>query len=643
MALNSGYEPINPGTDLEDMGDDKAYRNAELAKCLTAYNTESRQGRLNRDIVWRKNKDVYWQRYDFSKKLPHQFKLVMPEGPLFVERFAAAMKEALLRSQDFFTVEIPDSLKSREPWSKGFDQFVKKVILYWLDRCGDWIPDASRGFPAVFEDIAKNGAMAMMAATVTWEEVEKEVVTYEGIPSVIPSGDGYRLGPPRGLGRVRKKVGMVAVKPVDPTLVWYDPTGRGLYRRIRRTVDYWQLLEMAEARDEEGNFIWDRAEIERLRGSNDPQQEQDRMRITNETAIPTASVRRETILDEYLGTIIDYDGKAIAKNALTIMANESVIIRGPEINPYLHGRDWLVATPLIRVPGFPYGKSYMETWTDIIGTFTEFTNALLDIAYRSGIKAHAGDIAQCENPDDLMNGLVSGLFIPLVEGADPQRFVQEIELGNFSPELIGLWSLLKNEAQEGAVLNDLLMGQVIPGRRTAQEVSQTWEASAAFIRAIAQTVENNFLTPLIELIWFVALQHMDFMDNADLRSSMPEDLQWVFELPDDQRQEMFSGSLSIKVKGISAVLERELTRQAMMAATGIIFQSRDITQMAMQQFDVLNFITEVFRQFNVDSSKFFIPPSDQQLQTQARMDAVNNPQPTTPIAGGPSGQPGVPA
>ena len=35
---------------------------------------------------------------------------------------------------------------------------------------------------------------------------------------------------------------------------------------------------------------------------------------------------------------------------LCIVANENFLIRGPETNPFMHDRDWIVFSPAISVP-----------------------------------------------------------------------------------------------------------------------------------------------------------------------------------------------------------------------------------------------------------------------------------------------------
>ncbi|MDE2020956.1 MAG: hypothetical protein KGJ13_11520, partial [Patescibacteria group bacterium] len=69
---------------------------SEIVQILEGYRTEAEYARLagpnSRDLTWLMNLDLYWNRYDFSKKAPWQARELMPELPQYVDRFAAAMR-----------------------------------------------------------------------------------------------------------------------------------------------------------------------------------------------------------------------------------------------------------------------------------------------------------------------------------------------------------------------------------------------------------------------------------------------------------------------------------------------------------------------------------------------------------------------
>ena len=100
--------PIARGQKSDDPTSDE-----HIVSVLEGYRKEAeaqRSGGLNpRDAKWKENLDLYWNRWDFSDKADWQAQETMHEVPQFVDRFAAAMKEALigLGAEGFYTVIDP--------------------------------------------------------------------------------------------------------------------------------------------------------------------------------------------------------------------------------------------------------------------------------------------------------------------------------------------------------------------------------------------------------------------------------------------------------------------------------------------------------------------------------------------------------
>src|SRR5574342_562051 len=107
----SGGVGLPPAKQPETIGED-ADSKSQILSALVSYRheaEENRKGGLNpRDDKWAQNLDLYWGRNDFSNKAKWQAKEIMPEVPSYVDRFAAALKEALVSlPQGFYTVSDP--------------------------------------------------------------------------------------------------------------------------------------------------------------------------------------------------------------------------------------------------------------------------------------------------------------------------------------------------------------------------------------------------------------------------------------------------------------------------------------------------------------------------------------------------------
>src|ERR1700733_12864709 len=102
----------DPKVELDNFALQQEEGDLEIVMNLQSFWNESdtnRKSGLNpREDKWRENLNLYWNRYDFSKKAQWQSKETMPEVPAFVDRFAAAMKEALVAiPEGFYNVTDP--------------------------------------------------------------------------------------------------------------------------------------------------------------------------------------------------------------------------------------------------------------------------------------------------------------------------------------------------------------------------------------------------------------------------------------------------------------------------------------------------------------------------------------------------------
>ena len=203
----------------------------EIIKALESYRIEAEQNRASglnpRDAKWSENLDLYWGRHDFSHKADWQAKVVMPEVPAFVDRFAAAMKEALVANYDHFYPVTDPADETGE-----MANTVKRVTDMWLSTCGRSQNGQPLPFPAVFEEQIKMGAITACCGTVLWKNDVKG--------------------------------GRVAFETVDPRFVWLDHTFRNLYRIRRIEIDLHELNTMMKLEDSKKKSIFNKDEIMRL-------------------------------------------------------------------------------------------------------------------------------------------------------------------------------------------------------------------------------------------------------------------------------------------------------------------------------------------------------------------------------------------
>lgn len=558
--------------------------NEQIVQILVSYRNEAEEARKSgpngRDETWRYNWDLYWGRYDFSKKADWQSKIVMPEAPAFVDRWAAAMREALIQDAKFFDIEDPADLDG------DMVGHIERLILFALGRCGRTPQGQRQSFDAVFEDVMKSGALMTASLAVTW-----------AADRVAPRG-------------------YVAIAPVDSRQLWLDHTGRGLYRVRREEIDRHELLQLAQETDSEGNSLFDVDQIMAAVAHHDEEMKLERERSSGHGQDTPA--RKVLVKDEYLATIVDQDGNLVGEGLFAVVINDRFLIRGPEENPFWHGSDWIVTTPLVTVPFSVYGRSYVEDWSSVASAFIEMTNLILDATFAQSMRAFALQPDLLEDPKQAESGVHPGKTFVLAADVPARDFLSSIELGDMGPEPVSVWRALKEELREGAKLNEIALGQLPPkGEITATEVTTTQQSSSAVIRSIARTVETRLLEQTLSLVWQTAIQHMDFTD-PELVREIGEDACRMF---DERREEFRDRHLHFRVRGISGLIDRQVKLRNFLNLLQIVGSNEILLREFLDRFSGAKVLSQIITLLGIDP-KPLEPTARERLMQQVQQAAA---------------------
>lgn len=578
----------------------------EIVAILEGYRTEAEYSRLSgpnsRDLTWLMNLDLYWNRYDFSKKAPWQAREVMPELPQYVDRFASAMRTALRGSEDFFTIKVENDEED------DIAQVIRKVMKTQLRRIARSPSGHDVDFLNVFEELIKMACLMMFSATVT---VKKE-----------------------------KKGHYVSVDPVDPYNIWLDPTGRGLYRIRRIECDLHELMGFAEQTDANGKFLYNKDQIELCQAAAiNAMMRAEREKRTG-TGQWVHSTRIPVILHEYLCTLIDNTGKCRGENVLCVVANNAFLIRGPEKNPFWHQKDFLITSPLITVPMSPYGRTYVENFASIAKTFTELTNLLLDGVFTSAMKAFIMVPDMLEDPNQVNEGVHPNVVFRAQGGALPKEVIQEINLGQLPADAITMWQALKKELQEGAAFNDISLGNFAQHSRTsATEVGSAEQNSNSYLMSIASNIETGFVEPLLDLIWHTTIQHLDKSDTEIADAVGPT---W-FETLLKSKKQFAEMKMTFICRGISSLVQRGQKLQKLLQLLQVIGSNQVLAQQFLQEISPDRLLKELFKLSDLDMDEIAMTDREKaiamiQQQQQQMVEAAMGGQSGPPG----QGQPGAP-
>jgi len=525
---------------------------------------QARRGGLNpRDDKWEENCDLYWNRFDHSRKAAWQARESMPEVSGFVDRFAAALKEALITGPTgFYSVEDPADVEG------DVTDCIKRMTDCWLSTSGRNQTGTCLDFAAVFEEQVKLGALMACSSMVTWK-------------NDTPGG-------------------RVAIETIDPRKVWLDHTYDNLYRVRRQELDKHKLKEMALLKDGKGKPIYNLDAIDEMCSHIALEAQNEAERLTGTGAFSGVSNRTRVTIDEYLATVISPTGEVLAKDALMVVGNENFLIRGPEPNPFWHGKDWMVFCPLVTTPLSVYGRSYMEDFGQLAKTFNNLTNLILDAVQVSALNLYAVVPSMLTNPEQLTDGIYPNKTFWLEDGSDAKAFMQSIEMGNLPAEAVTVWTQIKNELTEAADQNEIGLGQLAPkGRTSATEITQTQESASALVRSIAQTVESRYLQPTLDLVWQTGLQHAKPNDSVLMAAAGPE----MYKALLSRRKELIKRPITFQARGISTLIQKQRMVRSLMQLTQYLAQSPELLAAFMQKVDMEKFIKMLFHLSDIDLSK----------------------------------------
>lgn len=566
----------------------------ELLQRLLTMIEESRQGReggdFPRDQIWRENWDAYWGRFDWSHKAPWQSKQHLPECSNFVERFVASLRTAFTQTGSAaFTVDDP-----LDPGNALTDD-VKRFTWALLDRSGTGPAGHVLSFTSTFGEALKNGCMAQVALAVSWRR------------------------------------NRVVVDCVDPFEVYLDPTRRGRYRVRRFERDRDQLLELRDEVDSEGESIWNVEAIEMLASGRDEEGKVDKERATGSTQEITHNEREAVLLHEILYEDYDEDGRYRGKT-LAVVGNQRVVIRGPEENPFMHGEDWNITAPLIRVPQSVYGRSYMESFASLANTFIEFTNLLLDATHTSAMRAFVAWPSAMEDPTQLDEGIhPNKLFIADDDNEQVGKaFIQAIELGSLPADAVTVWRQLRSMLNESASQSEVALGQLAPkSDTTATEIQASQTSQSALINSIAADIED-VIDILLRIVYYTGIQHYDPETDADLAAELGPELSAMIVA---QREELLTRKFKFRFRGITGAIERARRMRGLLGFLNIVGGNEILAKAFLQKYSLSKLVDELLRDFGIDPARIEKDEQERMMEMLEKVQAVGGAPGTAPGSG----------
>lgn len=559
-SLLAAPAPLSPQDALT-----QALSESEILEICMQYKREAVDGRSGgdtpRDTVWERNLDMYWMRHDDSGKEDWQHREVSARGKKAVDRFAAGMRKAVMRpGEDWYAIGGPfEEVDAMGP-------MIRRITDEGLARSGTTANGHVAGFPFTFGRAMKIGALMEAVLAVTWSEYEN---------------------------RMR-------IDTVDPREVYLDPKGRGLYRLRSREIDRYEFESMP-------NLIPGAAE--RVGDWGGHRREEEHNRATGHTEGGRPNGRRVVLLDEfYFSCLLDQNGNKVAEDVIIMIANESVVARGPELNPNWHGSDHLIVHSLIDAPLSIYGMTYAEDFYSTWWTITRYQQLLMDGATLETLANYMVHPEYLRDPSQVNEGVRPfKMWLANTMAPPGQQVFEKIDLGSLPTMSMDVLQALLGELREATGQNEIKLGQ-LPGKgeRTATEISETSQAGDELQQDIAEGIDAGLLSPTLRLAWYTMIQHVDPTRPEVMRAFGGPVASMLAQRRDEFRERAFN----FRASAISALATRNARARGALAALQTIAQSPILAAAFLQDHSMKALLADVWRNWGLDATQYRRGPSD---------------------------------
>jgi hypothetical protein len=586
-------------------------KDLELIRIVQAYRKEAeaspyRRERMELNI---RNWDAFMNRQDFSGKVEGMSAEFLPETANTIEQFAAFMKKGLIQFGDWFEID----LGKNSPIS---NESARELMMFYLNNMPKNNQDVI-SFTEIFSDAIK---VALMEA----EMVFKTHGFKTPQKFFVAKGDK--------LEQVKLEPWRLSVELVKNAAYWRDEKGRGLYKIHRVTRDLHEVQAAAEA----GQY--DKDQVAKIVGDYEDDNFDDR----DNKQVPRVSGRKQVVIDEVHGTIVDFTGKAIHRDVVLAIANDKYVIRRPTDNPAWHGETPFDEIQLIRVPYGFERKALYDQVVPLNFALNEMFNLILDgsLAMVWGIKQlRQNGLA---DPSQVEGGISQGMTLvvndELPEGA---KVLENVTTGQVPGEAMAIFQVLARNLRSSALQNDITTGNLPSRQVKATEIVESGASQSVMMDAFVSNIETQ-ISRVMRKVWLTILQNADDLLATTVNEAMtPAELFRFSKMSPAQRFATMGNKITIKVTGLSATIMRSREFQRIMAMLQVASTNPIIAEEALKKFSPGKVITKLMKILNLNPKDY--EPSEEELKSIDRKVAMLAAQGGNQASARPTGEPGTQA
>ncbi len=453
--------------------------NAALLQVVRDYKQEAKNSRQHRKKLNEKNWDIFYGRYKFKKKRG-QSRVFLHKTAIIVESLTAALQET------FEKIDVAPIGGYEDPIFTP--ELVKGIFRFYTKK-------------AKFEQVGMDALQTMMLEGSSYMRVggkkEKDMQGNEYWCLKLwnrPFLDVYR----------------------DPnTLMGY----KGLYTIDTMCIDKHDLVKMAKSK----SAGYDDKAIARLNAGTDEFKDEKDRNANNDLKLP-AKRRKQIVLDECWGTVLDEDGNVMEdidgkpmENVVFTVANDLEVIRGPIKNPKWHNEDPLVCGYALRGPGSTFPRAPMDPTSDLAISQSELFNLMMDGGLASVFGTRQVHPDMLADRRQIADGLPAQATLVLKDDVPTgAKVVEQLTTGQAPSEILPFYNILDSLISEMGLLNEQAIGGMAPRKPLATELVQAGSAIAKVLEKVAKNIVQTMIEPLALKCWAEILQNVDEFPEEDL-------------------------------------------------------------------------------------------------------------------------------
>lgn len=580
----------------------------ELIQTVLQYHQHSKTYKSERQRRNNFNWNIYQGKQDYSHKRKGQSKEFVPKLALGVEYLVATVLNGLTnRSDDWFSIQ-----KGLQPDDVFDPDTIRTIMSYELYNADAYV---------FLSNAIKNVGLDSFVSAKVYGCIENipRFHVEPGTPFVQVEGQPPQKAKKTKVEKTEVKRWKLAIDLIDFESYDEDPEPNPsgpLYKIHTVKRDLHELIEVAENYPD----IYDMKVIKSIQESfEDQEAEENKRQRKGQTKATQADFRKKITMREMWGTVLDRQtGKIKEKNIVMTIANDKYLIRPPQKNTRMDGKDPFVSSSLINIPGSIHGKGFLDAAASMNKTYNEGYNLLLDGFFDQikGIKQFRRGIMT--NPRQASGSIPTGATVEIDESTPPGvQVIEKCRTGEVPQDAFGFLKYTEDNLNESMFSNENRLGGYPSSSSTkATAISIADQSLSGIMGGLARIFEDKFVAPLLEKSWAEILQNMTpetFAEEEIVNLLGKEKALQLSKMTVDERYARGALAGKFSVRGISAIMSRAREFQKLVSILDIVSKSPELYAEFKNKFSMGRTLSAILSAANMREDELKLTEEEKKL------------------------------